>query len=299
VPRTFLRRVKRLLRRLGRSVERAGADTVLRLLARSAEHVGADIVLLDTTEEEQIRQKAYWEWMAERHLGLLLKQLEVDCVLDVGANVGNFAAMIRRAGWCGPIISFEPQTSCRELLEARAALDPTWSVLPVALSDREGTVRLTLRASSTFTSLNEPRFDSVLAAKPGFREKLEVVGHEDVPLRRLDTLLNELSGSRPERIFLKIDTQGHDEAVIAGASSILHRVIALQLELTQDPLYQSTSHCVDVMSLLHRSGFSLNATFPVTRDAQNQAMLEFDGLFVRSGVREALNLPHCGVPQLS
>lgn len=266
ISRPFLTRARRFMRRLSRFLERAGADTVL----------------LDTAEEEQIRQKAYWQWIAERHLGLLLQQLKVDCVLDVGANRGDFAVMIRRAGWRGPIISFEPQTSCRKVLERRAALDPTWSVFPVALSDREGTVRLTLRASSTFTSLNEPCFDSPIAGEPGIREKLDVVGHEDVPLRRLDTLLDELPGSRPKRIFLKIDTQGHDEAVVRGASSIFHRLIALQLELSQAPLYQSTSHCLDVMRLLHHSGFSLNATFPVFRNPQNQAMLEFDGIFVRS-----------------
>ncbi len=228
-------------------------------------------------------QSLDWPALAERHVGSLLVQLKVDCVLDVGAHQGSFAEMIRRAGWTGPIISFEPQSTCRRVLARRSAHDPAWSILGVALSDREGTARLTLRASSTVTSLHEPRLESQITEEPGFREKFDVVGHENVPMRRLDTVLDELPGPRPQRIYLKIDTQGHDEAVMAGAAAIWPRVVALQVELTQDPLYHATSHAVSVMQALRRSGFDLNATFPVFRDPGSQAMLEFDGIFVRRG----------------
>jgi FkbM family methyltransferase len=257
----FFIRVKRFLRRLGPS---------------------GKSVQLSAEEEERIRQKVSWPWMAERHLGLLLRELEVDCVLDVGANHGGFAEMIRRAGWSGPLISFEPQSSCCKVLKRLAAGDPAWSIHPIALSDHEGTVRLTLRASSTFTSLNEPRFDSKIVAEKEMKEKLDVLGFEDVPVRRLDAVLDELPGKRPERIFLKIDTQGHDEAVLAGASGIVDRVIGLQVELTQDPLYHSTSHYLDVLQAFRRCGFDLSATFPVFRDPESQATLEFDGVLVRN-----------------
>jgi FkbM family methyltransferase len=246
---------------------------------------------VSAVEGEDARRPAAPDWpaFAERHIGQLLTQLKVDCVLDVGANQGGFAEMIRRAGWGGRIMSFEPQTACRTVLSRRAAHDPAWSIHGAALGDEEGTVRLTLRAASTVTSLHEPRLESAITDEPGFREKFDVVGYEDVPVRRLDTLLDELldelSGERPERIYLKIDTQGHDEAVIAGSAEIFSRVVALQVELTQDPLYHATSHAATVMEELHRSGFDLNATFPVFRDPHSQAMLEFDGVFVRSARR--------------
>jgi FkbM family methyltransferase len=222
--------------------------------------------------------------MAERHLGLLLQHLDVDCVLDVGAHYGEFANVIRGTGWSGRLISFEPQSSCRKELERQAALDPAWSVLPIALSDQEGMVRLALRAASTFTSLNEHRPESMITAVPGIKEMLDVVGYEEIQRRRLDTLLDEVPGPRPERIFLKIDTQGHDEAVITGATGVLHRIVALQLELTQDPLYHSTSNYINVIQTLDRLGFAFNATFPVVKDPRSLAMLEFDGIFVRRQV---------------
>ena len=43
------------------------------------------------------------------HLRKLLAALKVDCVFDVGANVGQYASMLRhQAKYKGRIISFEP-----------------------------------------------------------------------------------------------------------------------------------------------------------------------------------------------
>src|SRR5690349_18103875 len=43
----------------------------------------------------------------QEHLKRLLSHLEIDCVFDVGANVGQYATMLRKhAGYKGRIISF-------------------------------------------------------------------------------------------------------------------------------------------------------------------------------------------------
>ena len=40
--------------------------------------------------------------------GVLLPFLAVDCVFDVGAHVGEYSTSLRRAGYSGDIVSFEP-----------------------------------------------------------------------------------------------------------------------------------------------------------------------------------------------
>jgi len=42
------------------------------------------------------------------HLQALFARLKIDCVIDVGAHLGQFGRLVRRLGYEGTIISFEP-----------------------------------------------------------------------------------------------------------------------------------------------------------------------------------------------
>src|SRR5262245_4945741 len=70
---------------------------------------------------------------------LMLAAHNVDLVLDIGANTGQWASELRRAGYRGDIISFEPLSSAHEQLEKNAHNDPRWTVAPrVALGSNNG-----------------------------------------------------------------------------------------------------------------------------------------------------------------
>src|ERR1700759_3383542 len=63
------------------------------------------------------------------HLRELLARLDIDCVLDVGANVGHPPAFRRnRVLSAGPIVSFEPVGRHVELLRERARADSDWHI---------------------------------------------------------------------------------------------------------------------------------------------------------------------------
>ena len=63
------------------------------------------------------------------HLQALFALLNVDCVLDVGANRGQYGTFLRReVGYTGRIASFEPQPACLRDLHAKASRDPLWEV---------------------------------------------------------------------------------------------------------------------------------------------------------------------------
>src|SRR5580704_2367040 len=70
---------------------------------------------------------------------LLFSQFEIDLVLDIGANCGQFAQQCRANGYRGEIISFEPASSAHASLVLAAAADPLWTVADrVALGATNG-----------------------------------------------------------------------------------------------------------------------------------------------------------------
>src|SRR5438046_9585223 len=62
----------------------------------------------------------------DAHLVYLFSVLGINCVLDVGAHRGEYGLELRRSGYRGFIISFEPVTENFVALERRAAGDPRW-----------------------------------------------------------------------------------------------------------------------------------------------------------------------------
>jgi hypothetical protein len=53
-----------------------------------------------------------------------LESRQINLVLDVGANSGQFGVALRAGGYCGSIISFEPATKPFEQLVAPLGIGP-------------------------------------------------------------------------------------------------------------------------------------------------------------------------------
>jgi FkbM family methyltransferase len=211
----------------------------------------------------------------DRHVRLL-RTLGVDLVLDVGANVGQFGARLRRSGYTGAIVSFEPMASAFAALGARAASDSRWTALNMGLGDRSGPALLHVAGNSGSSSLLE-MLPAHLSAAPGSA----YVGTEAVQIRRLDELADELLGAY-RFPCLKVDTQGFELAVMRGAGDHLGRMAMLRLELLLVPLYTRAPLYDEVMRFVGDAGFALAGVEPGFADRQSGQLLAMDGLFVRT-----------------
>ena len=70
------------------------------------------------------------QWYASlAQLRRLIVELDVNCLLDVGANIGTFSWTVRKLGYKGNIVCFEPLPENREKIAALAAGDPYWEVV--------------------------------------------------------------------------------------------------------------------------------------------------------------------------
>jgi FkbM family methyltransferase len=63
-------------------------------------------------------------------------------VVDVGANIGQFAATIARQFPESRIWSFEPNTTIMPLLQRNAAFSPHWTVVPWGIAEQDSEIQL-------------------------------------------------------------------------------------------------------------------------------------------------------------
>jgi len=222
-----------------------------------------------------------------RHnLAEVLRRYRIDTVLDVGANEGQFAIMLREgADFSGAIHSFEPASGPSAKLMARAAKDSDWHVHRLALGPSAGMVTLNISEYSTFSSLRPPN----LFGTKTFSD-IRVVNEEKVFMSTLDSFIKEHFTGTDARILLKMDTQGYDLEVFAGAGESISRICALISELSLLPIYEGMPRYSEMLETYENSGFAVSGIFPVNR-TRELALIEADCVMVR---RDAL--PHPGTP---
>ena len=239
---------------------------------------GPDIVLARKRADPWERIYALEELARFEFLVALLSKLDVDSLIDVGANDGHFGSKLRRHGFHGQLLSFEPAPGVYQRLARRSAADRRWDVFRVALGDREETAVLNLTAATGFNSFLKPNSLALRLFEAG----TEIQGEVRVSVDRLDRILPTLlPESDRQRVFLKIDTQGYDLNVLRGAGGQLESIVGVQVEMAMTPLYKGAPLYDDLVEFLEARGFGLIAAFPVTWNSSEPRALEYDGIFLR------------------
>jgi FkbM family methyltransferase len=213
---------------------------------------------------------------------VLLKQFltvaRPNVVFDVGANVGQYGLSLRKCGFEGRIVSFEAIASVHAQLAALAARDHDWLVAPCcALGRTAGESNINVAGNSVSSSLL-PMRDAHLQASPNSA----YVAREAVRVERLDDVAEPLL-PKDGRLLLKVDTQGYEEEVLAGADLILKNVSAMQLELSVVPLYQGAPDLRRMLELCENLGFRLHGLIPGFFEEKTGRLLQMDGFFLREG----------------
>jgi FkbM family methyltransferase len=202
----------------------------------------------------------------------LLAERGVEMVIDVGANRGQYAEELRRHGYRGRIVSFEPLSEAYAALQRRSATDERWQVQRLALSD--GDTGLELGAADNFGSALRVKQRLATLFPEAVPSTLE-----RVPAARLDEVQLDLPPAG--RTLLKADVQGYELRVLTGAAGMLGDVGIVETELAVVALYEGQPLLADIIRALEDKGFALRALEPILRDWRTGELLQFDGLFVR------------------
>ena len=215
---------------------------------------------------------------ARARLDRTLAHFGIELLLDVGANTGQYAQSVRRSGYRGRIVSFEPLRSAHSQLAINAASDPLWQVHErCAVGNAPGEIDINVSGNSVSSSIRP-----MLSLHKDAAPDSTYVGTERVKMISLDSVFPACR-TRNEVTFLKIDTQGYEREVIEGAAASLAAVKAIQLELSLVPLYEGQALWEFFFADLARRGFKVWAFMPGLADPRTGQSLQVEAIFYRAG----------------
>lgn len=223
-------------------------------------------------------RQIYRLWEIET-LKKVFARYDIDCVFDIGAHGGEYATRLRRdVGYHGLIFSFEPQPNMARRLESASAGDSKWIVFPYALSHADGEAVFNVMRDTQFSSFHLPSHERV----QNFEAVNEIVATVSVSTMTLQSgyeiARTQFAFDHP---FLKLDTQGSDVEILQASQDAARQFIALQSELSIEPIYDHSVDFRRAIEFYESLGFSLCAFVP-NNAGHFPRLIETDCVMIRS-----------------
>ena len=206
----------------------------------------------------------------------VFKEQKIDLLLDIGANTGQYAMSMFKTGYKGRIVSFEPLPDAYLELKKNKSKYPGWELFErSAIGDTTGTTMINVSANSHSSSIL-PINETHLAAAPSAK----YIGQVETPIFTLDSIFNKISPAN-DKICLKIDTQGFEDKVLAGATASLQKISLIQLELSLLPLYNGSKTIEWMIPYLKDRGFAPLFFLPGYIERETEKIQQLEALFIK------------------
>jgi FkbM family methyltransferase len=202
-----------------------------------------------------------------------IKAFNAKTVLDIGANIGQFAEQARDYYPTSNIYSFEPITFCFDQLKMKFADDAKLKVYNVALGDKEEISEIYLNDYSASSSILEmlDLHKEVLPVTANFKKN-------KISIKRLESYSDEIFIEHP--LLIKLDVQGFEKNVIEGGEFFFDNADIIIIEITFVPLYKNQPLFDEIYSILRNKGFEFRGYLPVLNSLDG-TILQGDGIFIK------------------
>lgn len=203
----------------------------------------------------------------------MLKSISADLVLDIGANCGQFALIVRMMHRSIPVKSYEPLPDAAATYRRVHRGTELFELYEVAVGDENGNANLHISARADSSSML-PIAELQEKLFPNTGE----VGTISVKMVTLDSLKSHWDGA--DDALLKIDVQGFELKVLQGAVLALARCKYVYVECSEMPLYTGQAIRSEVTAFLRDNGFVELQSYNASMSAGK--LVQADYLFVRA-----------------
>jgi FkbM family methyltransferase len=206
----------------------------------------------------------------------LINHFKINKIFDIGANKGQYALEIRKSGYRGEIISFEPTSKAYEILSRRSSNDKKWQVSNRAIGNFDGETNINISKNSLSSSIL-----SILPLHSTSAEDSKYIDLEKIKINKLDTIFDDYYNPN-DNIYLKIDTQGFEKNVLEGSLNSIPKIVGLQVELSLAPLYEGESLFKEMVEYIEKLDFTLFSMENGFCDPKTGRLLQIDCIFFKN-----------------
>lgn len=200
--------------------------------------------LRDVVGRTILRRRGYEPRLTAWLLAELAEGPADGLFLDVGANIGWFSLQVAHSGRVARVVALEPDCGNHALLQEnirRNDLGEHIDAIACAAGAEAGLARL-----HRYKASNLGRHS--LVADHGY-------GGNWVVVEAIDTLLERLGLGAAPVAAIKIDVEGYEPMVLAGAQGALRRARALLVELSPDLSAQGGLDLAGMLDDIAAAGF--------------------------------------------
>lgn len=185
-----------------------------------------------------------------------------SALIDVGAYEGHWTRSARAVFGPVPTLMIEPQAAKRAALEALCRKLPHTQLVSKVLAARAGET-VTFYEMETGSSLMPER--------------------SDAPRREVTLVSETLDAVAPQHdnLFVKIDAQGAELAILAGGEATLRRASLVQLEAAVAEYNEGAPSLREVLEFMEQRGFAMLDI--AGRSRIQSYLVQIDLLFVPTG----------------
>jgi FkbM family methyltransferase len=188
---------------------------------------------------------------------------QIEHIIDVGANEGQFAFMARYAWPSARIDCFEPDPDAFSRLKENHGDDRLINLYNNAIGSESTELFLNLGKTS---------------AQNSFLQELGTSSQESIAVPVIT--LDEIYQSFPrETTLLKVDVQGYELEVLKGANALLSHLNFVLLEISLTNLYKEGVEIDTLWQFMKNNGYRYYSIIDQYRDSVSHNILQMDIIF--------------------
>jgi FkbM family methyltransferase len=203
-----------------------------------------------------------------------LHDLNINTILDVGANFGQFTNTALHLWPNAKIYSFEPIPECFDKLANSVKNNSNVKVYNIGVGAESGTISFQHNKFSAASSFLQTT-DKLKESFPYTCETNSI----DVNISKLDDIAKDLEIS--DSLLTKIDVQGYEDKVLAGGLITLKRSKIIIIETSFEKLYEQQPLFDEIYRSLVSWGFSYTGSVDQLENPQDGRPLQCDAIFIR------------------